>query len=86
MIYHNFSSENYRFYSREQLQYITYARFRNIMFNLQVAGERYGTTIHQLFSKAVAVATSGIGGKSPVPVTVFVIAAVSHSAKPASKN
>ena len=82
--YHNFSSEN-SFYSREQLQYITYACFCNIMFNLQAVVERYGTIIQKLFAKAVAVATSAVG-KSMVPVTVFVIAAVSHSAKPASKN
>ena len=27
--YHNFSSENYHFYSRKKLQYITRACFRN---------------------------------------------------------
>ena len=29
-IYHNFSSENYRFYSCEKLQYITKACYRNV--------------------------------------------------------
>ena len=28
--HHNFSSENYRSYSREKLQYITWACFRNV--------------------------------------------------------
>ena len=37
--HHNFSSENYRFYSREKLQYITWACFRNVsMFPLEGRG------------------------------------------------
>ena len=30
-IYHNFSSENFRFFSREKLQYITWACFRDVL-------------------------------------------------------
>ena len=35
--HHNFSSENYCFYSREKLQYITWACFRNEYLKFQAS-------------------------------------------------